>query len=38
MLGLPNPILIELLLFKMTTCLMQPATTLFVPQILKKTV
>ena len=33
----PKPILIQLLLHnKMTTCLMQPAITFFVPQIKKK--
>ena len=36
MLSLPKPIPIQLLLYKTTTCLTQPATTCFVPQIKKK--
>ena len=35
MLSLPKQIPIHLLLYKMTTCLMQPGTTFFVPQMKK---
>ena len=35
LLGLPKQILIQLLLYKMTTCLMQSATTFFVSQMKK---
>ena len=34
----PKPIPIQSLLYKITTCLMQPATTFFVPQMKKKPV
>ena len=35
MLSPPKPIPIQLLLFKMTPCLLQPAATFFVPQMKK---
>ena len=35
MLSSPKPIPIHLLLYKTTTCLMQPATNFFVPQMKK---
>ena len=35
MLSPPKPIPIQLLLYKMTTCLMRPTTTFFVPQMKK---
>ena len=38
MLSLLEPILIQIFMYKTTTCLMRPAITFFVPQMKKKPV